>query len=106
YGDMAREYGAEIVGVEGLAQAVELLKQRRVDLTINDSLAVLEFLKQKPDADIKIAVKSDDVAESAFAFRKGNKELVDAINEQLQAMIDYGTLAKISDKWFGEDVSK
>lgn len=106
YADMAREYGAEIVGVEGLAQAVELLKQGRVDLTINDSLAVLEYLKQQPDADIKIAVQSDDVAESGFAFRKGNKELVDAINEQLQAMIDDGTLAKISEKWFGEDVSK
>jgi len=106
YGDMAREYGAEIVGVEGLAQSIELLKQGRVDLTINERLAVLDYLKQQPNAGIKIAVHADEVAESAFAFRKGNEELVDAINEQLQAMIDDGTLAKISEKWFGEDVSK
>ncbi|MDC3417120.1 amino acid ABC transporter substrate-binding protein [Aquibacillus salsiterrae] len=106
FGAIAEENGAELVGVEGLAQSIELIKQGRVDVTVNDRLAVLDFINQQPDAGVKIAVREEDVSETAFAFRKGNEDLVQAVNEQLEAMREDGTLAKISEKWFGEDVSQ
>jgi L-cystine transport system substrate-binding protein len=106
YRDIAESYGAEIVGVEGLSQAVNLLETGRVDVTINDKLSILDYLNKKPDANIKIAATAEDAAESAFMFRKGSDKLVEEVNRVLQEMIDDGTLAKISEKWFGEDVSK
>ncbi|WP_010676523.1 amino acid ABC transporter substrate-binding protein [Bacillus timonensis] len=105
YGAIAEKNGAEIVGVEGLAQSIELIKQGRAEATVNDKLAVLDYIKSQGDKSIKIAASSDDVSEMAFTFNKGNDELVAAINEQLAAMKEDGTLAKISQEWFGEDVS-
>jgi L-cystine transport system substrate-binding protein len=102
---LAKENGAEIVGVEGLSQSIELIKQGRVDVTLNEKLAVLDYMNQKGDEGINIVAESDDFSEMAFTFNKGNEELIEAINEQLEAMADDGTLAKISEEWFGEDVS-
>jgi L-cystine transport system substrate-binding protein len=105
YGKIAEENGAELVGVEGLAQAIELMKQGRADATVNDKLAVLDYIKQQGDEEITIVAESDEVSEMAFPVNKGDQELVDAINEQLKAMKDDGTLTSISEEWFGEDVS-
>jgi L-cystine transport system substrate-binding protein len=106
YADIARKFEAEIVGVEGFNQAIELITSKRVDATINDKMSVLDFRKQKPDAPIKIVATSEDASQSGFMFRKGNETLVEEVNKALQAMIEDGTYLEISKKWFGEDVLK
>jgi cystine transport system substrate-binding protein len=106
YATIAKDNGAEIVGVEGLFQAVELLNSKRVDVTINDKLSILDFLNEKPDANIKIVATADDASESGLMFRKGNETLVEAVNKALADMKEDGTYEEISKKWFGEDVSK
>jgi cystine transport system substrate-binding protein len=106
YATMAKENGAELVGVEGLFQAIELLNSKRVDVTINDKLSILDYLNEKPDANIKIVATAEDAAESGLMFRKGNETLVEAVNKALADMTEDGTYAEISKKWFGEDVSK
>ncbi|MBW5470179.1 transporter substrate-binding domain-containing protein [Brevibacillus formosus] len=104
--DIAKKNGAEIVGVEGFNQAIDLLVSKRVDITINDGISLLDFMKQKPDVPIKIIAKDPNIAKNGFLFRKGSTELVDAFNKALDDMAKDGTLAKISEKWFGADVSK
>lgn len=104
YGNMAKSYGAELVGVEGFIQAIELLNSNRVDITINDKLTVLDFQKQKPDANIKVVAEADDAAQSGLMFRKGSETLVEAVNDALNEMIEDGTYNEISEKWFGENV--
>jgi cystine transport system substrate-binding protein len=106
YSDIAKQNGATIVSVDGFDQAIQLLTSNRVDVTINDYLSYLDYKKQKPNAPIKVAAKSNDAAKSAFMFRKGSGQLVDKVNQALDDMRKDGTLAKISKKWFGEDVSK
>ena len=104
YAEIAKSNGAELVGVDGFNQAIELLNSKRVDVTINDNLSVLDFLKQKPDANIQIVDEAGDAAQSGLMFNKGNETLVEAVNEALNEMIEDGTYDKISDKWFGENV--
>ncbi len=104
--DIARKHGAEIVGVEGFNQAIDLLASKRVDVTINDGLSVLDLLHQKPDTPIKVVAKDPNAAHNGLMFRKGSKELVDAVNKALDDMQKDGTYLKISEKWFGADVSK
>ncbi len=106
YADTARSYGAEIVGVEGFNQAIELINSKRVDVTINDKLSFLDFKKHKPDAPVQIVATADDAAQSGLMFRKGNETLVNEVNKALNEMIEDGTYLKISEKWFGEDVLK
>ncbi|MEH7010228.1 amino acid ABC transporter substrate-binding protein [Neobacillus niacini] len=106
YGDMAKKFGANLVGVEGFTQAVELLASKRVDVTINDRISFLDYTKQRPDAPIKIVDTSEDASVSGLMFRKDNDTLVAEVNKALTEMIDDGTYTKISEKWFGEDVLK
>lgn len=104
YAELAKSYGAELVGIDGFNQAIELLNSQRVDATINDKLSVLDFQKQKPNAKIQIVDEADDVAQSGLMFRKGNETLVEAVNKALKEMIEDGTYDEISEKWFGENV--
>ncbi|MDN7244821.1 amino acid ABC transporter substrate-binding protein [Planococcus shenhongbingii] len=104
YAETARSFGAEIEGVEGFNQAIELLNSGRVNATVNDNLTVLDFLKQRPDANIKIVDEASDAAQSGLLFRKGSGAIVEEANTALAEMIEDGTYDKISEKWFGENV--
>ncbi|MCY8404115.1 cystine ABC transporter substrate-binding lipoprotein TcyA [Bacillus sonorensis] len=106
YNDLAQKAGAKIEGVEGMAQAFQLIQQGRVDLTYNDKLAVLNYLKTSGNKNLKIAFETGDPQTTHFTFRKGSGELVDKVNGALKEMKEDGTLSKIAQKWFGEDVSK
>jgi cystine transport system substrate-binding protein len=100
----ARKAGAKVEAVEGFTQAVALLKQKRVDITINDSLAVLNYLRTSGDKGIKNATTTGDRTQQAFAFRK-DSPLPAQFDKALDQLRSDGTLAKISKKWFGQDVS-
>jgi L-cystine transport system substrate-binding protein len=103
--DMAKKAGANVQNVEGWAQAVTLLKQGRVDATVNDKLTFLDWQKSQGDSSLKIAATSTDVAHNAFTFRPGSETLVKAVDQALAQLRQDGTLAKISQKYFGQDVS-
>ena len=84
----------------------KVLKQGRVDATINDKLTYLDQQKTAKDDGIKIAAETTDKSLSAFAFRKGSSSLTDAVNKALSELQADGTLTKISQKYFDADVSK
>ena len=103
--ELAQESGATVEAVEGWAQAVALLKQDRVDATINDKLTFLDYETTDGPTGLKIAAETDDPASSAFAFTKDKQALVDAIDEALAELREEGVLAEISEKYFGADVT-
>ncbi|WP_231558764.1 transporter substrate-binding domain-containing protein [Brevibacillus thermoruber] len=72
----------------------------------HDGLSLLDFRKHKPDTPITIVVKHPDSARNGFVFRKGGSELVDAFHTAPDDRMNDGTYQKISEKWFGADVSK
>ncbi|MBG0739691.1 amino acid ABC transporter substrate-binding protein [Paeniglutamicibacter antarcticus] len=106
YYTLAQKSGANVEAVEGWAQAIALLRQGRVDAVVNDKLTYLDYIKTNPDAGLKIAAESPDKSENAFVFRKGSTALVDAVDKALAELQADGTLTKISQKYFGVDVSK
>ena len=106
FAKLAEASGAELVGTDGFDQSIQLVLNGRADATINDSLSFLDFKKQKPDADVKIAATEDKADYSGVIIRKGEPELLAAINDALKQNHADGTYQKISDKYFGQDVSK
>lgn len=104
--EVAKENGANVQPIEGWAQAVTLLKQGRVDATVNDVLTFLDWQKTEGDTSLKIAAESEDVSRNAMAFRQGSDDLVEAVDEALADLAADGTLAAISQKYFGEDVTQ
>jgi cystine transport system substrate-binding protein len=106
FGKLAQSNGAELVATDGFDQSIALVLNGRADATINDSLSFFDFKKQKPDANVKIAATEENADHSGVLIRKGNPELLKAINDALAAIKADGTYAKISQKYFGADVSQ
>lgn len=104
--ELATESGATVEGVEGWAQAVELVRQGRVDATVNDKLTFLDYETTNSPSGLKIAAETDDAGKQAFVFTKDKTSLVEAIDGALEELRADGTLAEISDKYFGEDVTQ
>jgi cystine transport system substrate-binding protein len=103
---LATESGATVQGVEGWAQSVALVEQGRVDATINDKLTFLDYQKQTGATGLKVAAETDDRSESAFVFAQDGTALATAVSDALATLSENGTLAAISDTYFGADVSK
>ena len=106
YAQMAQKYGAELVGTDGFNQSADLVISKRADATVNDDIAYYDYKKQKPDAPLKIAATLDDASKNAALIRKGNDSFTQAVNGALAKLTDDGTLSKISNKYFGKDVTK
>ncbi|MDO9378491.1 MAG: transporter substrate-binding domain-containing protein [Nocardioidaceae bacterium] len=105
WAQVAKDAGADVESVEGFVQAVTLVKQGRVDAIVNDNLAVLDYLKNSGDTSVEVAAQTGDTSDQVFAFRK-DSGLVGPVNDALDELRADGTLAKISEKYFGTDVSK
>ncbi len=106
YASLAEQYGAVIISADGFSKAVELVTTGRTHATINDQVSFYDFLKQQPDASVKLVDTLDDASKNAVLFRKGNDTLVEAINKAFDELTQDGTLTQISVKYFGEDVTK
>lgn len=107
YGALAESYGAEIISTDGMfSKAIELVSTGRADATINDEASYYDFVKQQPDAAIKLVDELDEASENAVLIRKGNDTLVEAVDKALEELTQDGTLAEISEKYFGADISK
>jgi cystine transport system substrate-binding protein len=103
---VAKKYGATLTTTDGFTQDIQLLQQKRVDATVNDSINYLDYKKKQPNAKIKVAATSKDVTRSAVLIRQGDKEVQTQINKALKTLLKNGTITKISKKYFGEDISK
>lgn len=101
-----RDNGGTVVGDDGFNQSIDLLLAGRVDATVNDNLSYLDFKSKKPDAKIKIAATVSGADSVGVIVRKGNPELVAAIDKALADAKADGSYLKISQKYFGEDVSR
>ncbi|WP_218220705.1 amino acid ABC transporter substrate-binding protein [Nesterenkonia sp. Act20] len=104
--ELATESGADVEAVEGWAQSVTLLEQGRVDATVNDKLTYLDYQATENNENIKIAAETEDQSFSALTFRQGSDSLVEAVDEAMATLAEDGTLAEISEKYFGEDVTQ
>lgn len=80
------------------------LESGAVDAVAMDKFVALDQIKNKPD---KFLILDGEISSEQYAvgFLKGNKELRDKVNQALSAMDADGTFARISEKYFGENVS-
>lgn len=108
YATQAESYGATVTGVDDLNQTIELLLAGRIDATLNAEGTYYDYMKAHPDAPIRIATLSDEVEQVAIPVRKGDGSaaLLTAIDQALAEMDADGTLTRLSEKYFGTDISK
>jgi polar amino acid transport system substrate-binding protein len=80
------------------------LEMGAVDAVAMDVIVAAYQIEQRK-ADFVILDESLSAEEYGVGFKKGNEALRDQVQEQLEAMAADGTLKKISEQWFGKDVT-
>lgn len=106
WAEVAREAGAKVETVQDFGPGVELLIQGRVDAIVNDNIAVLDYLATSGTDQVKIAGDAgDETLEQALAFRQDDAELQQQADDAIAALTKDGTLAGISEDYFGADVT-
>lgn len=81
--------------------AVQALKQGKIDCVIIDSQPAQAFVEKNDD--LMILEEEFALEEYAIAVSKDNKELTAAINGALAQLKDNGTLAAIESNYIGDD---
>ena len=106
YAIRAEQAGATVVYVDTLGETMSMVAQGRVDATINAKGSVDDYLGEHPEAPIKVVltVPGDPVC---YPVRKADDtaSLVEAINAILAQAREDGTLAELSIKYFGADLT-
>ena len=107
YAQRAEAMGATVVYVDTLGETMMMVEDGRVDATINAKGSVDDYLKEHPNARIKIVqtVAGEPVA-YPIRMTAENEELLKKINKILEGLREDGTLSKLSVKYFGEDLTK
>ncbi len=81
------------------------LRVGRIDAILVDRLAALDLVKKTNDT-LAVTGEAFSRQESGVALRKGNEDLLKAVNDAIAEMQKDGTLQALSEKWFGADVTK
>lgn len=109
YMKVAEHFGSELVVYDNATNDQYLwdVANGRTDVVLNDYYGQLMATAALPEIPVKVL---EDVfynpSETNYAIKKGNDELTDQINAQLEAMHEDGTLSEISKEFYnGEDVT-
>ena len=107
YMELAESYGATVQGIDTLEETIQLLTAGRIDATLNADVSFYDYLNVHPDADFKLVAQTEDASHVAIPLRKGDASatLLDAINTAIDDLRADGTLKKLSEKYFGQDIS-
>ena len=107
YAAMGEQYGATVVNVPTLGETMELVLNGTADATINANTSVQDYFNTTGEKGLKVAATDPETTSYAIPLKKGsdNDTLQEAINQAIAAMRADGTLAKISEKYFGADIT-
>ena len=108
YMELAESYGASAAGVSTLNDTIQNVIDGRADATLNADVSIYDYLNQQPDANIQIVATTEDASHVAIPIRKGDEtaSFEKAVNAAIEELKADGTLAELSEKYFGSDVTK
>lgn len=109
-GTTGEEAAKKIEGLKQLktydkaTQPFQDLEIGRIDAVVADEFVGRYYLsKQQNKFDIATTLNQEPIG---LAFKKGDKELKDAVQKAINELTQDGTMSKLSIKWFGTDIYK
>lgn len=107
YMELAESYGASAAGVSTLNDTIQNVIDGRADATLNADVSFYDYMNQQPDANIKIVATTEEASQVAIPIRKGEDtaSFEAAVNAAIEELKADGTLAELSEKYFGSDVT-
>lgn len=82
------------------------LENGRVDAIVGDEITGRYYMSKHADSLEAVDVAVGEISTFGIAFAKDNQALRDDVQKVMNEMKADGTMAKISEKWFGKDITK
>ena len=98
------EAGTTVERYNKMADAIQALKQGKIDCVIVDEQPAIAVTKDS--GDLKILDEEFVSEDYAICIAKGNEQLKEKINEALGALKEDGTIADIISNYIGEEAGK
>lgn len=89
---------------EAMTEALNELKIGRVDAVVTD-LVVGKYFVARDEKSYKLVDTTLPKEPIGIGCKKGNEELANKLDKALEELMKDGTLKKISEEWFGEDLT-
>ncbi|WP_132911611.1 transporter substrate-binding domain-containing protein [Pseudomonas aeruginosa] len=106
YADLAKSVaGVNVRTYPGAPEYLQDLASKRIDAALNDRL-LIPFAIREAKLPVKPGAAVGPVANMAIPYRKNNPKFGEALNAALEKIKADGRFAKLSEKWFGLDVSQ
>ena len=103
YADTAAKYAKSVKTYDSDITALKALSSGRHDAVITDFVTGAESIKEGFEIEGRQLIER---SEQAVVLPQDNPQLLKRVNEALENLRQDGTLAKISKKYFGEDITK
>lgn len=97
--------GVNVRTYPGAPEYLQDLASKRIDAALNDRL-LIPFAIREAKLPVKPGAAVGPVANMAIPYRKNNPKFGEALNAALEKIKADGRFAKLSEKWFGLDVSQ
>lgn len=94
----------EVVAFDDNMTALMDLEQGGLDVVLMDEIVARFYIQQRSKS-YKVLDEALAGEEYGVGFRKEDRELMEKFEETLEAMAEDGTLAAISQSWFGKDIT-
>jgi polar amino acid transport system substrate-binding protein len=87
-------------------EALMDLEAGRTDAVVADEILARYYITERGQEKYKVLSEDFGKEEYGIGIRKDDKELLQKVEKALDDMRSDGTFAKISEKWFGENIAK
>lgn len=94
------EYNLTTDARKSYGDMVQEIKNGRLDFVVVEKAIAEEYMKTNPELTYFQLEAEGNSTGNCFAFKKGNTELRDQVNEAIKKLQDNGELDKLIDKWF------
>ena len=108
YMTLAESYGATAVGVDTLDQTIQMVLSGRADATLNAEVSFYDYMSVHPDANLKVVALTEEASKVSLPMRKEERcaSLLEAVNQAIAELDAEGELTRISEKYFGKDITR
>ncbi len=98
--------GGKAVTFEDNNQALMDLEAGRVDVVVADEVLIRYYISLKDPSMFNVLEENFGDEEYGIGIKKDDKKMVEAVDKALDELKADGTMEAISEKWFGEDITK
>ncbi len=97
--------GRSVKAYEDIVDALKDLAAQKLDLVLEENL-IADYHIEKHRLPLKVAAPFAAPMQVGLGVRKGDREQLEQLSRAVRQMLGDGSLRRISDKWFGYDVSR